>query len=412
MRKTNLFLLSLGIILCASTTVSASATFTDNRTTNASTAYEDSDFEAEEFLYENSSGNLSYYVAVTNNSETTVEVKGTANGLDADGNILGIKKMSIDVLAPGETSIGCFWFGDVEGVASVDYTLTYEQQTYYEPVINNLALAGTINDSNITITATNNGDYNAQFVQAYALFLDSNGKVIKVDSGYLTDIDDEIKIGATLAKQLNCSDEFADVKVFLTGRSDGATNTASDFDESMLEITEYKYSTSSYTNYYLAMTNNSEQAIEISGNGLAINAEGNILGASDMSVNILGPGEQTIADFYFSDVDGDAIDHVEYTLSFNTDPYYIPVIKNLSVDTSVNSNNVIATVTNNGDYEAEFVQVFCLFMDANNNVVNANHKYATDEDNQIKPGSSIPVDIGCRNSFDHIEVFLTGRKGK
>ena len=61
----------------------------------------------------------------------------------------------------------------------------------------------TINDQNLTVIATNDGSYSAQFVEAYALFFDADNKVVSYDSTYVTDGDSEIKPGATLSVQLD-----------------------------------------------------------------------------------------------------------------------------------------------------------------------------------------------------------------
>lgn len=70
----------------------------------------------------------------------------------------------------------------------------------------------------MTVTVTNNGTYPAQFVEAYALFFDSNSNVVYSNSGYVTDNDSEIKPGATLSEQIDAYKSFDSVKVYFTGR--------------------------------------------------------------------------------------------------------------------------------------------------------------------------------------------------
>ncbi len=411
MKRSMLFLLTASLTLASSIVVSAgNISFTDNRSEAATASFEESDFETEEFLYVNSIGSVSYYVAVTNNSEATVEVKGSGDAFDADGNVLATKNMYIDILGPGETSIGYFWFGDTEGVDKVEYSLEYEKEDYYKPVLNDLAFDATVNDKNVTLTATNNGKYNAQFVEAYALFLDADGKVVRADSVYLTDDDSEIKVGATISGQLDCNDEFADVKLFVTGRSDGSASSKSDFDDSKVDITEHLFESGSATYDYVVIANNSDKTVGIKGNGLAKNSDGGVIGAANMSIDILAPGEESVGFFYFSGVKG--VDKVDYTMFYDTDPYYAPVINDLSVDASINENNVIAIVTNNGEKAAQFVEVYCLFMDADNNILRADSTYITDNDYEIKPGATISGQLDCRDAFDHVELYLTGRADK
>ena len=128
--------------------------------------------------------------------------------------------MEIDILGPGETSLGYFYFDDVQGVATVEYELSYDTVPYYAPVIGNLTIEQTINDKNVIIGVTNNGTKAAQFVEAYALFFDANNKVIETASSYVVDDDSEIKPGKTIVEQLDAYALFDHVEVYLTGRGD------------------------------------------------------------------------------------------------------------------------------------------------------------------------------------------------
>lgn len=194
----------------------------DNRAqTNVSVS--DSDFETEGYLYENSIGDSLYFLIIKNNSEATVSISGTGIAKDASGNMLAVDDISIDVLGPGEESIGYFYFDSVQGIETVEYQYEYNTSVrYYYPVIGNLDVQQTLNDRNVTLSVTNEGDICAQFVEAYALFMDANDKVIQYASTYITDSDSEIKPGKTRTAQLDCYGEPYDhVLVALTGRSDG-----------------------------------------------------------------------------------------------------------------------------------------------------------------------------------------------
>ena len=285
--------------------------------------------------------------------------------------------------------------------------MEYEKESNYLPVLSDLSVVANVNDKNVTLSATNNGTYNAQFVEAYGLFFDADNNLIYVDSGYIVDDDSEIKAGDTISKQLNCNGLYTDLQIFLTGRSNGKVSQKSDFDDTKMEIAEYKYENSYSTQYYVAVTNNSEQTVKISGNGLAKKADGSVIGAASLEIDVLAPGETSIGNFYFNGVYD--VDHVEYKLSYKTDPYYKPVIDNLDVEVSINDKNVIAMITNNGTYAAQFVQVYCLFMDSEDNIVYATSNYIVDDDSEIKPGDTISGQINCSAAFDHIEMFLTGR---
>lgn len=388
----------------------ASTTDAGSDASSTLTPVSDSDFDKQEYLYENIIGDSLYYVVISNNSSSDVSVSGDALAYDADGNTIGAAKSSIEILGAGEQSICYFYFSDVSDIAKVDCTFTYSQEVSYKPVIKNIGLEEYINAKNVTVQATNNGEYPAQFLQAYALFFDSNNNLVYASSGYITDGDAELKPGAVMSSQLQSYKDFDHVEVYLTGRCGGVSyeGTRAPVDDSDFDIQEYSYTNSiGSTLLYLVIKNNSAQTVSIDGNATAYDASNNVIGAGNCSIDVLGPGEQSIASFYFESIEN--ADHFDYKLNYSEETSYKPVLGNLSTDVSVNGSNVVATVTNNGDCEARFVEVYALFLDADNHLINATSAYAVDDDSEIKPGASESVQLTAYQSFDHAEVYLTGR---
>lgn len=156
---------------------------------------------------------------MTNNSEYDVGFAANGVAFDDNGNTIGADDASIDILGAGQTSICCFYFDSVPDIDHVDYTCSYETDTYYTDVIHNLSSRITINDANVVVSVTNEGAEEAEFVQAYALFLDGQGNIVDQDNTYVTDNDSEIKPGATITKQLAVYGKaFETVEVYFTGR--------------------------------------------------------------------------------------------------------------------------------------------------------------------------------------------------
>lgn len=181
--------------------------------------YSEKDFEIKEYVYDSSIGDTIYLLAITNNSGVDVSVSGNATAKDSSGNSIGADDMEIDMLGAGETAIGCFYFDCVTGIDSVDYKLRYNDDLHYSPVVKNLKVEKTENTENVVVTLTNNGEKTAEFVEAYALFFDKDGKLINYDSDYIADDDFEIKVGDTLSLQLNCYKKYDHAEVYLTGRT-------------------------------------------------------------------------------------------------------------------------------------------------------------------------------------------------
>ena len=198
----------------------------------------DEDFSIVGYPYEDSFSSM-YFLVVTNNSKGTVEFSANGIARDANGGMIGADELSIDVLGPGETSIGYFYFSDVKDVASVDYTFEYDTSSYYYPVISNLSIEQTLNDRNVTVKVTNNGNSCAEFVEAHALFFDSSNNVISHTSNYVVDNDSEIKPGKSISTQLDSYESYDHVEVYFTGRSTGKTvdpNAVSAVSDSILKL--------------------------------------------------------------------------------------------------------------------------------------------------------------------------------
>ena len=323
--------------------------------------------------------------------------------------MVGAADMAIDVLGPGETSLGYFHFNDVKGIATVDYSLSYDTDTRYLPVIGAIETEQTLNNNNVTIKATNKGSTCAEFVEAHALFFDVNNAIIRHEWTYMVDNDSEIKPGKSITAQLDSFKEYDHVEVYLTGRSTGKTVSASaaGVSDDDFDITGHLYSNSYYTSYFLIVTSNASVPVSITGNATAKDENGNILGAGDLHIDILGPGETSLGYFHFNDVKG--VDSVEYQLDYDTDPHYTPVISYLTVEQTINNNNVIVAVTNDNSVPAQFVEAHALFFDSNDNILRHEWTYVVDDDSELKPGKMLVEQLDAFGAFDHVEVYFTGR---
>ena len=200
----------------AATTVEVDNRETETTTTTAKKVSE-SDFEVKEYLYQNSFSSYCFLV-IKNNSSSAVGINFNVTAFDKSDNTIGAGSGEIDILGPGEETLGYAYFDDVKGVDHVSYTMTFDESPYYFPVIGKLDVVKNINKKNVVVTVTNKGDKPAKFVEAHALFFDKNGKVIGHESAYLVDSDDEIKAGAKLSKQLTIHKGYKKVEVYFTGR--------------------------------------------------------------------------------------------------------------------------------------------------------------------------------------------------
>ena len=184
-----------------------------------------------------------------------------------------------------------------------------------------------------------------------------------------------------------------------------------------LEYVEYSYVDSIGDSVYVvSVKNNSDVDIRIDVNGVAYDANNNIIGAADDTNACIGTGEQSYIKFYFSDVTG--IDHVDYKngMQISQDDGFVPAISNLDVQGNVNGDVVTYSVKNNGEIAAEFVQVLSVFLDASNTVLYMEESYVTDSNSEIAAGATQVEQVNYYNkdnlSFDHIDWFVKGRGSK
>ncbi len=180
----------------------------------------DSDFAVTEYKYQNIIGDTMYYLAIQNNSEKAVGINVNMKAYDAAGNVIGAANGQITVLGVGEESLAGCYFSHVDGIDHVDYTMEYATDLYYSPVIGDLNVEYTTNEKNAIVTITNKGSKPAEFVEAYALFFDADGNVMRSDTTYFSDDDFELKPGASITKQMNAYGTFSSVKLYVSGRRD------------------------------------------------------------------------------------------------------------------------------------------------------------------------------------------------
>lgn len=171
----------------------------------------------EEYSYENIIGSTNYVLIVKNNSGKSVDVNINATAMDAEGKLIGAADSFESALSGGEEACLINLFSGVKGVASFSYTLSVEENRYYEGAIQDLAFEQSITDKKVIVSCTNNGKEAVEFVRAYGLFF-KEGKLVDSDTSYIIDSDSELKPGVTLSKELSSSNEFDEVKVYYSGQ--------------------------------------------------------------------------------------------------------------------------------------------------------------------------------------------------
>lgn len=213
MKKILMLIISVLCLLCGCGSKEPDSLSEENGTKQTEVLDEvslETQMSVEEYSFENTIGDTLYFLAITNNSSKTVKIDVNAIAKDVDGNIIGATDSDQNAVGSGETVCLCNYFNAVENAESFEYTMTVEEDAYYESAVKDIEIQESRTDSKVIVTYTNVGEEEAYDVEAYALFF-VNGELIGYDS---SDVD-EIKAGATISTELTWHGGYDDVKVYI-----------------------------------------------------------------------------------------------------------------------------------------------------------------------------------------------------
>ena len=174
-----------------------------------------------------------------------------------------------------------------------------------------------------------------------------------------------------------------------------------------LEIRELpllRYSSSA--DYDIVVTNQSEQTLIVGGNGIEWDADGYPVAAADAYERVVGPGEQSVVNFYFDAVEENGTASCE--LFCRKAEGEVSAASVLSGSAEKKDNTVKITVKNDSRSTVEFADVTVLFFDAGNQLISSVYQLVG-EDYELKPGEENVTEAECFTAFDHYEYYLSGR---
>lgn len=198
-------------------TISETSEISENNNSNVANKDLASQMSIKEYSMENTIGDTYYILVIKNNSSETVELNVNAVAKDSDGKTIGAASSSENAVESGQEACLLNYFDGVKDVDSFEYTLSVKEDKYYDSVFSDLLVEESRTDDKVILSVTNNGSESAKFVEAQALFF-SGGELTDYGSTYVTDDDSEIKVGATIAKEIDCYSGYDDVKIYFSGR--------------------------------------------------------------------------------------------------------------------------------------------------------------------------------------------------
>lgn len=367
----------------------------------------DANFEVKEYHCESENG-TEYVLIVKNNSDTTAKIRGDLIAKDASGEELASKSCSIDVLGPGEQSVDTGSFGEITGIASVDYDLQYTPETEKIPVLSDLETTLSFNTNNVVAAVTNNGTKSIRSLWTVALFFDSDGNLLGIDDRSATAVNNLLPSNRTVFVQMDAPEAYDHSEVYFKQSYYGTEEEVpSPVTDSDFEIIEYRYLNPVYneTDCYLVITNHSSSKVSIYINAVAKTESGQMIEVDNGFTNVLGPGDQSVGMLFFENTTD--IDVIDWQLFYKEEPDKEPDLSGLSYDAEIVDQGVVVNVTNNGDTAANHVKAFAFCFDESGNLNEVVYANYMDDDYEIKPGESYMGLLETQTTPNSADVYLT-----
>ena len=119
---------------------------------------------------------------------------------------------------------------------------------------------------------------------------------------------------------------------------------------------------------FVLVTNKSKITSTLKINSVVKDINGKMLSIDEKYISPVGSGETVIGSLSCSKNDEqDTVEH-EIIISKN---YYKSAVTNLTYEPTVNSGNIILSITNNGDYLVQYVKAYILFFDESNTCIDS-----------------------------------------
>jgi len=174
----------------------------------------------------------------------------------------------------------------------------------------------------------------------------------------------------------------------------------------------YDYNTMGSTMLFISATNNSKRSVTITADCTAKNKDGSVIGTGEKTLKFIGPGETSCMCVDFYGVEG--VDSVESSFTYEEEKEYKPVLKDLEIirhenKNSVNGNNLVVEIKNNGSEYASIVDAFALFFTKDGYLINYEHEFGCN----VIPNQTQYIQFNNYTDFfdgkyDHAEVYFTG----
>lgn len=174
-----------------------------------------------------------------------------------------------------------------------------------------------------------------------------------------------------------------------------------------LETTAYTWNTKYDNCLALVVKNNSSMDCKLNVDVSFKDADGNLLGVKEDTVEAFGKNGEICLVFD----NEEKFTSYEYEYSVDEIEYYEAINADLVCEAVPAKDKLIVSATNNGTKTANWVTATALFLQGEQ-IVGYSWSFVGDDDNEIKPGNKETDEILFFDDFDNVKVFLSGKADK
>ena len=156
-----------------------------------------------------------HFYVVQNKGDATLDILTSTLAYDAKGNPVGVGKSSYEALPPGQTAILCESIETGEEIASYEPTFRVKKSSY-DPVLQDLSVKRSDVSRGVILQITNDGEVDADFVRATALFF-KDGELVDSTDHYFINEKSTMAPGETIIEQLKTFKKYDSIEVYFSG---------------------------------------------------------------------------------------------------------------------------------------------------------------------------------------------------
>lgn len=157
-----------------------------------------------------------YILVVKNNSKKTVCIDSFATAYDKKGEEIGVADASLENLPSGCESVIPHFFKSTKNVKKFKYDLDVNEETVFQPAIQNVKVTTKQLDKKVIVTCKNTGEDDIENLFVNVLFFKGK-KIVDWSTGFFENSKSLLVSGKEMSKQFVPNNDFDDVKVYLKG---------------------------------------------------------------------------------------------------------------------------------------------------------------------------------------------------